>query len=39
MSKVYEDADIRKLDQRYMDDPREIDARRKQQEYLEYINQ
>nr|DAI24713.1 MAG TPA: hypothetical protein [Caudoviricetes sp.] len=38
MSKVYDDADIRKLDQRYMDDPREIDARRKQQEYLDFVN-
>lgn len=38
MPKVYEDADIRKLDQRYMDDPREIDARRKQQEYLDFVD-
>lgn len=38
MSKVYDDADIRKLDQRYMNDPREIDARRKQQEYLDFVN-
>lgn len=38
MPKVYEDADIRKLDQRYMDDPREIDARRKQQEYLDFMD-
>lgn len=38
MPKLYDEADIRKLDQRYMDDPREIDARRKQQEYLDFEN-
>ena len=38
MPKLYDEADVRKLDKRYIDDPREIDARRKQQEYLDFIN-
>lgn len=36
MPKLYDEADVRRIDQRYMDDPREIDARRKQQEYLDF---
>lgn len=35
--KLYDEVDVRKLDKRYIDDPREIDARRKQQEYLDFV--